>query len=44
MIEDDLADAEWATRVFRRSCLASKIQMVYSGEEALEYLFCEGGL
>jgi CheY-like chemotaxis protein len=42
MIEDDLADAELASQAFRRNRLANKIQIIHSGEEALEYLFCKG--
>jgi two-component system response regulator len=42
MIEDDLADAELATRAFRKNRLVNKIRIIHDGEEALEYLFCSG--
>ena len=42
MIEDDLADAELATRAFRKNRLVNKIRIFHDGKEALEYLFSSG--
>src|SRR5271163_2043214 len=42
MIEDDLADAELATRAFSKNRLVNRIRIIHDGEEALDYLFCSG--
>jgi len=42
LIEDNPADAELALHALRRNNLANHIQLLRDGEEALEFLFCEG--
>jgi len=40
--EDSPEDAEMTLRAFRKQRLANKLIWVKDGEEALNYLFCEG--
>src|SRR5262245_46423463 len=42
LVEDTLSDVELALHAFKKSGLNSRIQVVRDGEEALEFLFCEG--
>ena len=42
LVEDNPEDAEMTMRVLRKRSLASQLHWVRDGEEALDYLFCEG--
>ncbi|MGH8733052.1 MAG: response regulator [Burkholderiales bacterium] len=42
LVEDNAEDAEMTTRALRKRNLANQLHWVKDGEEALEYLFCEG--
>ena len=42
LVEDNPEDAEMTMRVLRKRSLASQLHWVKDGEEALDYLFCEG--
>jgi CheY-like chemotaxis protein len=42
IVEDTEQDLELALRALRKSNLANRIQVARDGEEALEFLFCEG--
>jgi two-component system response regulator len=41
-VEDNPADAEMTTRALRRNHLANRLHWVKDGEEALDFMFCEG--
>lgn len=42
LVEDNPNDVELTIRALKKHNLSSKLQIVRDGEEALEYLFCEG--
>src|SRR5471032_154457 len=42
LVEDNPEDLELAQRALRKANLANRIQVARDGQEALEYLFCEG--
>ncbi|MEI4861614.1 hypothetical protein Q8G41_28925, partial [Klebsiella pneumoniae] len=42
MLEDHRDDAELAMQALKRARIINSIQVVYDGQEALDYLFCEG--
>jgi two-component system response regulator len=42
LVEDDPADAELTIRALRRHRLANKIVHVSDGEQALDFVFCQG--
>jgi two-component system response regulator len=42
LVEDNAEDAEMTMRALRKRNLANRLQWVKDGEEALEYLFCNG--
>jgi two-component system, response regulator len=42
LVEDDPQDVELTLRAFRSEHVASPIEVVRDGEEALDYLFCRG--
>lgn len=43
LVEDNPQDLELALRALRKANLANKVYVARDGEEALAYLFCEGG-
>ncbi len=42
IVEDTAEDLELALRALRKSNLANRIQVARDGEEALDFLFCQG--
>jgi len=42
IVEDNQQDLDLALRALRRANLANRIQIARDGEEALEFIFCEG--
>ena len=42
LVEDNASDAELTMRALRKSNLANRMVWVQDGEEALEFMFCEG--
>ena len=42
IVEDNQQDLDLALRALRKSKLTNRIQVVRDGEEALQFLFCEG--
>lgn len=42
LVEDNEEDEELALKALRRSQVADQIEIARDGQEALEYLFCEG--
>lgn len=42
LVEDNPQDLELTTRALRKANLANHIQVARDGEEALEFIFCEG--
>ncbi|MCE0499623.1 MAG: response regulator [Methylacidiphilales bacterium] len=42
IVEDTPQDLELALRALRKANLSSHIQVAHDGEEALEFIFCEG--
>ncbi len=42
LVEDNPQDLELALRAFRKANLANRIQVARDGEEALQFMFCEG--
>lgn len=42
LVEDNPQDLELAQRALRQAHLANRIQVARDGQEALEYIFCEG--
>ena len=42
LVEDNPDDEELTIRALRKASIANEIQVVRDGEEAIEYLFCEG--
>jgi CheY-like chemotaxis protein len=42
LVEDNPADEELTLRVLRRHNIANTIDVVRDGQEALDYLFCDG--
>lgn len=42
MVEDNQQDLDLALRALRKANLANRIQVTRDGEEALQFMFCEG--
>lgn len=42
LVEDNPDDEELTIRALRKASIGNEIEVVRDGEEALEYLFCEG--
>ncbi|MBS0660985.1 MAG: response regulator [Verrucomicrobia bacterium] len=42
LVEDNPLDLELAQRALRKANLSNRIQVARDGEEALDYIFCEG--
>jgi two-component system, response regulator len=42
LVEDNPSDAELTLHAFKKSKLASQVQLVRDGAEALDFLFCRG--
>ncbi|MGE5545543.1 MAG: response regulator [Solirubrobacterales bacterium] len=42
LVEDNPDDVELTMLAFRRSRMAKELRVVYSGEEAIDYLFAQG--
>jgi CheY-like chemotaxis protein len=42
MVEDNREDVELTLRAFKQARITNSVQVVYSGEEALDFLFCTG--
>lgn len=42
LVEDNLRDVQLAMRAFRKSALINPIHVARDGEEAMDYIFCEG--
>ncbi len=42
LVEDNPQDLELALRALRKAKLSNRVQVVRDGEEAIEFIFCEG--
>ena len=42
LVEDDSNDVELTLHAFKKARFANRVQVVYDGEEALDYVFCRG--
>jgi CheY-like chemotaxis protein len=42
IVEDNRDDVEQTLRAFKKARIANSVQVVYDGEEALDFLFCAG--